>query len=109
MRTGDTKIFLDKRKLYVMVSLRLNGWSSSSLASLYGCHRSSIDSQLKKYHLDTIEGTFYLDGALAFVLSNLVTAEPKWDVVDGEVITRGKTYKEYVKDSELPSLRLRVR
>lgn len=51
MRKGDTKLFLDKEKLYEMVNLRLFGFSLDFLALFYGCDKSTLRSICKKYGL----------------------------------------------------------
>ena len=81
----------DKEKLYVLVNLRRIGWANTSLASLFGVHEWTIRDQLKTYGISKQEITFGTKGIINKILS-------RWNIVNGERITRGKTYIQYLKE-----------
>lgn len=108
MREGDIKLFASKPLLYQVVNLRLNGYATKSMAILFHCHRSSIESQLERYGVVYKGVVFTIERITSDVLFRIVPPEPKWREVDGEKISQGKSYKEYLKESQLHRSKVRM-
>lgn len=106
MKPGDVKLFKDKEKLYAMVNLRRNGWALTSLSLLYGCQVPSIWDQCDKYGVIPLTDEVYTAERITTkVLVELLPDEPRWRVIDGQRVNRGRTYKDYLNRSvAAPSL-----
>ncbi len=77
-----------------MLALRVEGWSFTSLAFLYGCDRTSIETQCKKYGAEPIGRVYTIERIVVYVLRPKI--ETKWKLVDGERINKGKMYEDYL-------------
>lgn len=108
MRKGDHKLFSEKPLLYQVVALRLNGYATTSLAILFNCHRSSVESQLERYAIAPMGQIYAIERIASHALFQLVPPEPKWEDDDGEQISKGKTYKQYLEESRLKRLNIRI-
>jgi hypothetical protein len=108
MRTGDHKLFAEKPLLYRAVNLRLNGYATTSLALIFNCHRSSIETQLDRYQVTPIGPVYTIERIASDALFHLVPPEPKWEEVDGERISKGKSYKEYLQESQFKRTIIRI-
>lgn len=100
MRLGDKRIFNDHQLLYRVVNLRLNGYASTSLAIIFNCHRSSIESQLSKYAIRPVGPVFTIERIASDALHHLVAPEPRWINVEGQNVSMGKSYKDYLRESK---------
>ena len=96
MRTGDTKLFLDKSRLYMMVNLRINGFALTTLAKIFGCDVSSIRHQCKKYEIYPVEDTYNMERIAYEVIINTKMGNIEWESMYGHKISKGKTYEEYL-------------
>ena len=108
MRQGDTKLFSDRDRLCQLVNLRLNGYASTSLAIIFNCHRSSVESQLQRYGILPLDTIYTIERIAANVLYHLVPPEPKWEEVDGARFSKGKSYADYLKESQFKRTVIRI-
>ena len=99
MRLGDTRVFSSKPLISLLVNLRFAGYSVTSLGILFNCHHSSVEYQLDRYGVSPVGPVYTLERIASDTLFHLVPPEPLWEEVEGERISRGKTYEEYMKEA----------
>ena|ERR1035437_2577282 len=108
------KVFLQNHdKLLQLLSLRLSGWTFTSLAEFYHCDRSSLRYQCRKYQVFPVKTVYVRNSKEVFNVErilNTVIAEirpepaeirpepvvSKWIEIDGERINMGRSYSEYL-------------
>lgn len=95
MVKGNTKLFLDKPKLYQMVNLRINGLSYVSLAEIFGCDWTSIKYLCHLYYIKPQTQVFGISNIITQIIPKPEALTYK--IVNGEKINLGKSYKEYVR------------
>lgn len=104
MRLHDRKLFKDTDKLSHMLNLRMQGWTLESLAIYFKCHKTSVEAQCDKYGVIPLEPTVGVESMGRRIMSRQV-----FKIADGEVICRGKSYADYLKDSKYPTTNLVAR
>lgn len=72
----------------------------TSLGVIFACHHSSIENQCDRYGISPLGPIYSIQHIATETLFHLVPPEPKWEEVDGERVSRGKTYKEYIREAE---------
>ncbi len=92
-------IFENVHNLDLMLNLRGQGISEKSLSLLFGCDKNAIRYQCRKYGVQPIEKDSNLGGILIEVKKNA----KRYDTIEGVRFNRGKSYKEYIRDSVPPS------
>ena len=98
MRKNDKAIFKDKNKLTIKLNLRLNGYSVESLATIYGCDRTSISNQCDKYDIVPVDKVYGIERFFRKIIPKEDTnfrSPSHWMIIDGERINMGHSYKEY--------------
>lgn len=97
MIKGGKKTFLDKSKLYTLVNLRLNGFSVYFLADMFSVDRSAIEYQLDKYRIQKPEQIYNIPSIISrAIVATSPIPLPRFELVDGESICVGRSYKEYL-------------
>lgn len=108
-----TRLFLNKKKLLELLTLRRSGWGITSLALYFNCDESSIRYQCDKYGVSPETKTERKDGRrrtvnVERVIAQTLTYFPqkmdRWVTVAGEKRAVGKTYKEYLESRRSQSL-----
>ena len=103
MRQGDSKIFeMNKENLYRALNLRRIGWSFSSIATHYGCDRTTVENQCAKYGI--VPGDVDVVYSIETIIRDTMPEPPgsQWVVIGGERINRGRSYKDYFKGRTPP-------
>lgn len=95
MRSGDKRVFNDPIKRYHLINFRLFGYSETTLAVMFNCHWTSIDSVFKKYQIPKPKEIYTLERIIAQVLPQPET--PQWKTVAGVKYNLGRDYKDYLK------------
>ena len=95
MLKGNTKLFLDKQKLYQMLNLRRNGLTITTLAIMFDCDHTSIQAQCDKYGIHPIDEVYGIERIIAQVIP-FYQSQLRFRLVCGEKINIGRSYKEYL-------------
>lgn len=109
MTQGDKKLFKDKEKLYIAVNLRISGWAFTSIALHLNCHRTSLESQFKKYDIKPLsESTYTIERIASNVLKSRENPEArKWMIAEGDRVSVRKSYADYLTEtSQYPHRKL---
>lgn len=101
-----TFISKDKAKLLEMLLLREAGFSFNFLADFYGCDRTSLRYQCRKYKVFPNKTIFISNSKEVFNPQKIAThiivqifpqGKSNWTVIDGERVNMGKNYADYLK------------
>ncbi len=95
MRKGDSKLFRNKQVLCDMLTLRTYNWSFTSLALLFGCDRTSIEDQCKKYGAIPGGEVYTIERIVRDVIKPMT--DTIWEVRNGELVNKGRSYADYLK------------
>ena len=104
MRKTYNFISKNPELLFEMLMLRKAGWTFVALSDLYGCDRTSLRYQCRKYQIFPIKTVYKKNSNEVFNPSRIVTSilielnpkeEGNWKEVDGEKINTGMSYAEY--------------
>lgn len=96
----NTRPFSDRDLLIEAVNLRINGWALSSLALLYTVDKSSLRGQFKKYRVRPKTDVYIVERIVMKPISQQAFEMNKWKIVDGEKVSRGKTYEDYMREPQ---------
>lgn len=90
----------DKEKLEEMLALRGQGWSYTALAEKYECPKLTIRFLARKYGLngETVAVVFTRQDYLNSVQTT--PAQTTSTITTEERVSPGKTYAEYLRDSQ---------
>ncbi len=83
----------DRKKIDLLLNLRMNGWSYNSLSYFFGTTRPAIRYQCEKYGVIITERGI----SIPFFFEE---KSNMWVYKDGEVVNKGRTYKDYLKMEE---------
>lgn len=99
MRAGDRKLFAERTALYAMVNLRALGWTLDAIAGFYGCDRTSVRAQCRKYGIVPLGTAVWgIDRLSAGPLRNRPMPLAEWRVMDGQRVCMGrKSYADYLR------------
>lgn len=103
MTLGDKKLFSDKHLLATMLTLRTQGWATTSLSLLFSCDRDSIEKWCERYEAHP-GGQVYTIERIAKVALKPLT-DTKWKIRDGEKVHKGFSYNDYL--SKYPHRKMR--
>ncbi len=96
MQKGNTKLFINKAKLYEMVNLRICGWAQTSLAMRYSCDRDTIQQQCRKFDIDNEEHDIF---NIERIIASVIPKKEEDRFIDFGVIKicKGRDYIDYFK------------
>lgn len=99
MRKPYQTPFSNRNSLNIMLNLRLNGYSVRTLSLLFHCEKKAIRYQLQKYAIEPQEESIYgIEKVLNPILVLKVPEMNRWAYINGEKVSRGKNYTDYIKD-----------
>lgn len=107
MKPGGRKVFDDRQALYVAINLRRIGWSSASIALIFGCDRTSVEHQMRKFGIIPETEVVY---SIEKLLAQMVPEPPRsrWFLVNGERVNAGRSYKDYFANRKVPASYIQV-
>ena len=99
-------VFKDNRKLYEAMLLRRAGWSLNALAHLYDCDRTSLRYQVRRFCIFPLEGEVFVpERIVKRIIFEIKPKEIEWTIIDGERVSLGKSYQDYLKEAQFPPIK----
>lgn len=99
-------MFNDDRNLYLLLNLRLQGYSFGALATVFHCDKMAVKRHCEKYGIYPMDFDNSLRKRNSFSLPEILDlflkppiSDPRWVTIDGEKINRGRSYREYLKST----------
>lgn len=81
--------------MFHLINFRLAGYGEDTLATMFGCDRTALIYQFKKYNIPKPKEVYVLERIISQLLPK---PEPeKWKIVNGARINLGKSYRDYLK------------
>ncbi len=77
-----------------MLSLRVGGWSFTSIAFLFACDRKSVEKQCKKYDAKPEDKVYTIERITIHTIKPIL--EDKWIERNGEKVNKGMNYEDYL-------------
>jgi hypothetical protein len=100
-------LFQEPTKLFEMLDLRRAGFSFNFLADLYGCDRTSLRYQCRKYQVFPFKTVFIRNDKSSEIFNpnrmvkKIITEinpreTSQWIIIGGEKVNAGKSYADYL-------------
>jgi hypothetical protein len=67
-----------------------------------------VESQLHRYGILPLDSIYTIERLASDVLYHLIPPEPKWEELDGMRFSKGKSYKDYLKESQYQRSTIRI-
>lgn len=93
MKLGQQRKFNNKDNLNRMLNMRIIGFSTFTLAFIFGIDRTDLCHYFKRYLIEQPDEVYDIKRIISEVLPK---QEDKWIIKGGEKINKGKSYEEYL-------------